>query len=262
MAGRRGALRDCIWAWYIVFLNFSCCLVKPDAALSLLRRRDDTTRTEAYRKAIQEVAHGKVVLDIGTGALALLAIFAAEAGASRVYAIEANAQACAKARQTVEERGLSHVVHVVEGLSTSVVLPERVDVITHEILGEIASIEGAPFVIRDAQQRYLKTFPASSRTSVPVSASSSICPCEMPDAEYWQRREFPVILPPATTTMKLTQFPRRLLLCDTWNTMEQLDFEEAGGLPLYQRRTCSWKASAKCSQCLSSLLSSQRTPVP
>ena len=51
------------------------------------KMRDDTSRTEAYRRAIHAHAKGKVVLDIGTGALALLAIMAAEAGASKVDAL-------------------------------------------------------------------------------------------------------------------------------------------------------------------------------
>jgi protein arginine N-methyltransferase 1 len=61
--------------------------------------RDDVVRTEAYRRALQNVVHDKTIVDIGTGALALLAIFAAEAGARKVYAIEANAEAYVKALQ-------------------------------------------------------------------------------------------------------------------------------------------------------------------
>ena len=48
------------------------------------RMRDDAARTEAYRRAIAAHARGRVVLDIGTGGLALLAIMAAQAGASKV----------------------------------------------------------------------------------------------------------------------------------------------------------------------------------
>jgi hypothetical protein len=48
------------------------------------KMRDDASRTEAYRRAITVHAKGRVVLDIGTGALALLAIMAAEAGARKV----------------------------------------------------------------------------------------------------------------------------------------------------------------------------------
>jgi protein arginine N-methyltransferase 1 len=61
--------------------------------------RDDVVRTEAYRRALQNVVRDKTVVDIGTGALALLAIFAAEAGARKVYAIEANVEAYVKALQ-------------------------------------------------------------------------------------------------------------------------------------------------------------------
>ena len=205
--------------------------------------RDDEVRTEAFRREIRRVAPGKVVLDIGTGALALLAIFAAEAGAVRVFAIEGNPDSYAKALQAVRDRGFADRIHVVLGLSTNVTLPERVDVMVHEILGEIASIEGAAYAIRDAQRRHLTAFPPPphTRISVPSSASSSICPTEMPDAEYWASREYPVIVAPGTVTMKLTHFPKRLLLSDTWQEMETLDFEAPSGLPATQERDRSFE---------------------
>ena len=62
------------------------------------KMRDDERRTHAYRTAIDATAKGRVCLDIGTGALALLALSAARAGASHVYAVEANAAAAAAAR--------------------------------------------------------------------------------------------------------------------------------------------------------------------
>eukprot|EP00663_Eupelagonemidae_sp_cell21sb_P007592 gene7592-2398_t len=49
---------------------------------------DDQTRVGACAAGIGAVAKGKVVLDIGTGPYAVLAILAAEAGAQRVYAVE------------------------------------------------------------------------------------------------------------------------------------------------------------------------------
>lgn len=42
----------------------------------------------------------------------------------------------------------------------------QVDLIVHEILGEIASIEGVSGVVRDAQKRHLASFPSELRTSV------------------------------------------------------------------------------------------------
>ena len=74
----------------------------------------------------QIVPAPELCLDIGTGALALLAIIAARAGAEHVFAIEANAEAAAAARQTVAAEGLEAQITVIEGYSTDVTLPRRV----------------------------------------------------------------------------------------------------------------------------------------
>ena len=52
---------------------------------------EDRKRTGSYYEAVMKNAHlfdGRVVLDVGTGS-GILALFAAKAGASKVYAIEA-----------------------------------------------------------------------------------------------------------------------------------------------------------------------------
>jgi ribosomal protein L11 methylase PrmA len=99
------------------------------------KMRDDAQRTLAYQRAIEAIAPGRNVLDIGTGALALLAVMAAKAGANHVYAVEANAHAFAAAEQAVAEQGLSDRITVLHGYSTDVVLPSPVDLLVHEVRG-------------------------------------------------------------------------------------------------------------------------------
>lgn len=120
--------------------------------------RDDPTRTPLFRTAIRNriTDDTTTVLDLGTGPYALLAILAAEAGAARVYAVEANAVAAALARVTVQTSGWADVITVLEGLSTDLVLPEKVDLVLAEIVGSVCTEEGVMATIRDAHLRHVK----------------------------------------------------------------------------------------------------------
>ena len=96
----------------------------------------DHVRTGTYQRAIVENPSNfkdKVVLDVGTGS-GILAMFAARAGAKRVYAVEASDMA-QSARTLVAANGLAHVVTVVQGKIEEVELPEKVDVIVSEPMG-------------------------------------------------------------------------------------------------------------------------------
>src|SRR4051794_38991754 len=69
---------------------------------------EDHKRTGAYYNAVlqnRRQFEGKVVHDVGTGS-GILAIFAAKAGARRVYAVEATSMA-KHAQQLVEANGVS-----------------------------------------------------------------------------------------------------------------------------------------------------------
>ena len=66
--------------------------------------RADENRTPLYYEAIRRrVTRDTVVLDLGTGAQALLALEAARAGAARVYAIEAGAASAQSARESAHD---------------------------------------------------------------------------------------------------------------------------------------------------------------
>merc|ERR1719499_1673027 len=108
--------------------------------------RDDEPRTKAYEEAITNRLAGMggeaVVVDIGTGALALLAIMAAKAGARKVYAIEINPGAAKLAKEAVAKQKLQDKIEVIEGNSMEVDLPEKADLIVSELIGSIATQEG------------------------------------------------------------------------------------------------------------------------
>lgn len=143
--------------------------------------RDDESRTPFYKEAIvarlaDADAQTLVVLDIGTGPHAVLALIAARAGARKVYAIEASAEACGRARATVERAGLSETIEIFEGFSTEVSLPEKVDVVVSEIVGSIASEEGAFTTIRDAHARFVKR-PTRADSWIPYRVETWASPC-------------------------------------------------------------------------------------
>jgi len=76
---------------------------------------------------------GKVVLDVGTGS-GILSIWAAQAGAKKVYAVEATAMAV-HARSLVAANGLSDVIEVIQNSVEEIELPEQVDIIISEWMG-------------------------------------------------------------------------------------------------------------------------------
>ena len=145
--------------------------------------RDDESRTPLYARAIAarlgEAPKGTLsVLDIGTGPHAVLALLAAEAGARKVYAVEVNSDAAARAREAVRAAGWSEVVEVIEGFSTEVTLPEKVDLVVSEIVGSVASEEGLYATTADAHARHvLRPTRADSWIPHTVETWSAQLPC-------------------------------------------------------------------------------------
>ncbi|HEX4932338.1 MAG TPA: 50S ribosomal protein L11 methyltransferase [Gemmatimonadaceae bacterium] len=98
----------------------------------------DHATTRGAALLMQEVVRpGLVVADLGAGS-AVLAIAAAKLGASRVFAIEYDADAIPNAEENVRRNGVEAVVHVFEGDAT-VFLPliAPVDVIVANIISSV-----------------------------------------------------------------------------------------------------------------------------
>jgi len=115
----------------------------------------DRVRTEAFRRAIDSVVRpGDIVLDVGAGS-GILSVFAARAGAARVYAVE-RTSAAVLAQELAAANGVAEIVRVIHGDVTDVELPERVDVIVSEWLGGFGIDEGMLVPVIVARDRWLK----------------------------------------------------------------------------------------------------------
>ncbi|XP_057299830.1 histone-arginine methyltransferase CARMER-like [Hydractinia symbiolongicarpus] len=96
----------------------------------------DYIRTSTYQSAILQNSNefkGKVVLDVGAGT-GILSYFAVQAGAKKVYAVEASNMA-QYAKELAVSNQLSEIVEVVAGKIEEVSLPEKVDIIISEPMG-------------------------------------------------------------------------------------------------------------------------------
>lgn len=94
----------------------------------------DFKRTTTLQAAIHAtVRKGDVVLDAGAGS-GILSFFAAQAGASKVYAVEVDEHLADCLRRSVEHNGLSGTIEVIHGDAHSARLPRAMDVFICEMM--------------------------------------------------------------------------------------------------------------------------------
>lgn len=168
---------------------------------------NDQSRTPLFEKAIinrlnsaKYEPNSQIVLDLGTGPFALFAVIAAKNGAKHVYAIEASKEAAESARQTIQKLGLEDKITILEGFSTDITLPEKADFAVAEIVGSVASEEGAYATIVDAHKRLVKN-PYEPSSWIPNRIQTYAAP-----ASYTLQNLF---LPPAFDWTKLQGEPVR-----------------------------------------------------
>lgn len=126
-----------------------------DAAAAHIAMLDDQHRTGSYLAAVRTVVRsGDVVVDLGAGT-GVLSVAAAQAGASRVYAIEASGIGAA-AEAVFRANGCEDRITLIAGMSTEVALPERADVLISEVIGADVLSEGIVGLFADARRRLLK----------------------------------------------------------------------------------------------------------
>jgi len=149
----------------------------------------DEARLTSYLKAIlQTVQAGDLVLDIGSGT-GILTYFACMAGAQHVYAVE-QGPVINLARQICRENGLEERITFIKSWSHEIELPEPVDVVITETIGNAGFEEGILGWIFDARKRHLKP----GGQIIPSRLALWIVPVEIP-REYdfidsWSEEQF------------------------------------------------------------------------
>ncbi|KAJ7162891.1 protein arginine N-methyltransferase [Mycena filopes] len=120
----------------------------------------DKVRTSTYAHFIltnPALFRDAVVLDVGCGT-GILSLFAARAGAKRVFAVDAS-DIAEKAAKIVEANGLTEIITVVRGKVEDIVLPDgvkQVDVIISEWMGYALLYECMLDSVLVARERFLK----------------------------------------------------------------------------------------------------------
>ncbi|OMO98218.1 Ribosomal L11 methyltransferase, PrmA [Corchorus capsularis] len=148
----------------------------------------DRVRTDTYRAAImqhQSLIEGKVVVDVGCGT-GILSIFCAQAGAKRVYAVDASDIAI-QANEVVKANNLAEKVIVLHGRVEDVEIDEEVDVIISEWMGYMLLYESMLGSVITARDRWLKR----GGLILPSTATLYMAPITHPDRyndsiEFWR----------------------------------------------------------------------------
>jgi len=170
----------------------------------------DAVRNEAYRLAIARVVKpGDVVLDVGAGT-GILSIFAAQAGARKVFAVE-RSNIANVAREQVRRNGLADRIEVIQVSSEDAVLPEKVDVLVSEWMGGLGNDENILAPLTMARDRFLKP----GGVVIPARVTAYLAPTFMPDFDesmnHWRSKphgvDMSLVAAMTTNEIHATQAP-------------------------------------------------------
>ncbi|XP_076166472.1 protein arginine N-methyltransferase 6-like [Ptiloglossa arizonensis] len=145
----------------------------------------DETRTLAYKNAIMNSKHifdKKVVMDVGAGT-GILSIFCAQAGAQKVYAIEASDLVKLTEKVLIENK-LQNKITVIHSKVEEIDVNnfEKVDVIISEWMGFYLVHEGMLDTVLFARDNFLK----ENGILFPSIAKLYASPCQLPSIyNFW-----------------------------------------------------------------------------
>ncbi|KAK9886592.1 hypothetical protein WA026_017518 [Henosepilachna vigintioctopunctata] len=144
---------------------------------------EDSARNQAYRKAILDNKNdikGKVVLDVGCGT-GILSVYFAQAGASKVYAVEAS-EIYKVAKDIIKENNFEDIIEVIHSKVEDLNLHNKVDIIVSEWMGFYLLHEGMLNSVLIARDKFLKP----GGLIFPENATLYSAPCRVPSYfESW-----------------------------------------------------------------------------
>jgi histone-arginine methyltransferase CARM1 len=135
-------------------------------------------------------------MDVGAGS-GILSLFAAQAGAKKVYAVEASKSA-ENARKLIKANGFDSVITVlearIEDLTTQHIPEGKVDVIVSEPLGTFLLNERMLETYVIARQLFLKPegrmFPARADLCIMPFSDLDIFNEQMSKCDFWRSKDF------------------------------------------------------------------------
>ena len=148
------------------------------------------------------------MLDLGSGT-GILGLLACQAGASRVYAVDAGGMA-QPARAIARANALDDRITVIDGFSTDIDIPERADVLVTDQIGQFGFDAGIVKCVADARRRLLKPEPRL----IPARVDLWIAPLESPALEravdFWRTRPAGFDMSPLYEMAANSGHPRRV----------------------------------------------------
>jgi SAM-dependent methyltransferase len=166
----------------------------------------DNRRLDAFRRAIAEaVKPGDVVMDLGSGT-GILGMLACEAGATRVYAVDGGGMSGIAGR-IARANGLQDRIVCINGLSTRIELPEKVDVVIADQIGHFGFEAGMLTCFNDAHRRHLKPGGHTIPSSVDLCVGAVQRPEVWEQVEFWNRPCAGFDFSPASMISANTSYP-------------------------------------------------------